>query len=107
MIPLNWLLIISGVLFAISVAGMFINRKNLILLLMCVELLLLIAIIAAISLTMRKRANLKQQDVARQVAVRREDRVRVVHVPPEKPYEAATNDMKAVAPEPSPKGTGS
>ncbi|HEU4589447.1 MAG TPA: NADH-quinone oxidoreductase subunit NuoK [Steroidobacteraceae bacterium] len=41
MIPLNWLLIISGVLFSISVAGMFINRKNLILLLMCVELLLL------------------------------------------------------------------
>ena len=41
MIQLNWLLIISGVLFAISVAGMFINRKNLILLLMCVELLLL------------------------------------------------------------------
>jgi NADH-quinone oxidoreductase subunit K len=41
MIPLNWLLIISGVLFAISVAGMFVNRKNLILLLMCVELLLL------------------------------------------------------------------
>ena len=41
MIPLNWLLIISGVLFAISVAGMFINRKNLILLLMCAELLLL------------------------------------------------------------------
>jgi NADH-quinone oxidoreductase subunit K len=41
MIPLNWLLIVSGVLFAVSVAGMFINRKNLILLLMCVELLLL------------------------------------------------------------------
>jgi NADH-quinone oxidoreductase subunit K len=41
MIQLNWLLTISGVLFAISVAGMFINRKNLILLLMCVELLLL------------------------------------------------------------------
>ena len=43
MIPLNWLLIVSSVLFAISVAGMFINRKNLILLLMCVELLLLAA----------------------------------------------------------------
>ncbi len=41
MIQLNWLLTLSGVLFAISVAGMFINRKNLILLLMCVELLLL------------------------------------------------------------------
>jgi len=40
-IQLNWLLMVSGVLFAISVAGMFINRKNLILLLMCVELLLL------------------------------------------------------------------
>ena len=43
MIHLNWLLVISSVLFAISVAGMFINRKNLILLLMCVELLLLAA----------------------------------------------------------------
>jgi NADH-quinone oxidoreductase subunit J len=47
--------------------------------------LLLIAIIAAIALTMRKRANLKQQDIAKQVAVRREDRVRVVSVPSEKP----------------------
>jgi len=43
MIRLNWLLVLSSVLFAISVAGMFINRKNLILLLMCVELLLLSA----------------------------------------------------------------
>jgi NADH-quinone oxidoreductase subunit K len=40
-IQLNWLLVLSGLLFAISVAGMFINRKNLILLLMCVELMLL------------------------------------------------------------------
>jgi NADH-quinone oxidoreductase subunit J len=51
--------------------------------------LLLIAIIAAISLTMRKRPNLKQQDVARQVAVRREDRVRVVQVAAEKPASSA------------------
>jgi NADH-quinone oxidoreductase subunit K len=41
MIQLNWMLMLSGLMFAISVAGMFINRKNLILLLMCVELLLL------------------------------------------------------------------
>ena len=41
MIRLNWLLVLSSVLFAISVAGMFINRKNLIVLLLCVELLLL------------------------------------------------------------------
>lgn len=32
---------LSAVLFAISVAGIFINRKNVIVLLMCVELLLL------------------------------------------------------------------
>jgi len=37
------MLILSGILFALSVAGIFINRKNLILLLMCVELLLLAA----------------------------------------------------------------
>jgi NADH-quinone oxidoreductase subunit J len=47
--------------------------------------LLLIAIVAAISLTMRKRTGLKQQDVTRQVAVRREDRVRIVQVAAERP----------------------
>ena len=51
--------------------------------------LLLIAIVAAISLTMRKRAGLKQQDVAKQVAVRREDRVRIVQVAAERPTPAA------------------
>ncbi len=39
---------------------------------------LLLAIIAAIVLTMRRRPNLKVQDVGKQVAVRREDRVRIV-----------------------------
>lgn len=43
MITLQHLLVLSGLLFAIAVAGIFINRKNLILLLMCVELLLLSA----------------------------------------------------------------
>ena len=43
MIPLAQLLTLSGVLFAIAVAGVFLNRKNVILLLMCVELLLLSA----------------------------------------------------------------
>jgi NADH-quinone oxidoreductase subunit J len=46
--------------------------------------LLLIAIIAAISLTMRKRANLKQQDIAAQVSVRSQDRVRIVKVAAER-----------------------
>jgi NADH-quinone oxidoreductase subunit J len=40
--------------------------------------LLLVAIVAAISLTMRRRPGLRQQNVGAQVAVRREDRVRLV-----------------------------
>jgi len=44
---------------------------------------LLLAIVAAIVLTMRRRPNLKVQDVRKQVAVRREDRVRLVKVEPE------------------------
>jgi NADH-quinone oxidoreductase subunit K len=43
MITLAHLLALSGILFALAVAGVFINRKNVILLLMCVELLLLAA----------------------------------------------------------------
>jgi NADH-quinone oxidoreductase subunit K len=41
MIPLNGVLMIAGILFSLSVAGIFINRKNVILLLMCIELMLL------------------------------------------------------------------
>ena len=41
MIGLFHFLALSGVLFVISAAGMFLNRKNLILLLMCIELMLL------------------------------------------------------------------
>jgi len=41
MITLEHYLILSGLLFSISVAGIFINRKNVILLLMCIELMLL------------------------------------------------------------------
>jgi NADH-quinone oxidoreductase subunit J len=40
--------------------------------------ILLLAIVAAIMLTMRKREGMKQQDVAAQVAVRAEDRIRIV-----------------------------
>jgi NADH-quinone oxidoreductase subunit J len=45
--------------------------------------LLLIAIVAAISLTMRKRPGLKQQNVAAQVAVRAQDRIRIIKMPAE------------------------
>ena len=46
--------------------------------------LLLVAIIVAIALTLRKRKDTKYQVPARQVAVRRGDRVRLVSMPSEK-----------------------
>lgn len=46
--------------------------------------LLLVAIVAAITLTMRKRPGLKLQDVPKQVATRRQDRVKLVRVAAEK-----------------------
>src|SRR5215475_14363536 len=47
-------------------------------------MLLLVAIVAAISLTMRRRTGHKVQDVSAQVAVRAADRVRLVKMAPEK-----------------------
>ena len=41
MITLSNVLMLAAVLFCISVAGIFINRKNVIILLMCIELMLL------------------------------------------------------------------
>jgi len=38
---LSDVLILSAVLFCVSVAGIFLNRKNLIIILMCIELMLL------------------------------------------------------------------
>jgi NADH-quinone oxidoreductase subunit J len=46
--------------------------------------ILLVAIVAAIVLTMRHRAGLKLQNISQQVGVRRADRVRLVKVEPEK-----------------------
>ena len=46
--------------------------------------ILLLAIIAAITLTMRRRPGLKQQNIAKQVAVRAKDRIRVVEMDAEK-----------------------
>ena len=68
--------------------------------------LLLVAIIAAISLTMRRREGLKSRDPAEQVAVDRADRVRIVSmapsprpkepvVEPEADSDAADGDGKA------------
>jgi len=45
--------------------------------------ILLLAIIAAIVLTMRRRPGLKVQDISAQIGTRREDRVRIVSMDPE------------------------
>ena len=41
MITLTQVLTLSGIVFSIAVAGVFLNRKNIIVLLMCIELMLL------------------------------------------------------------------
>ena len=41
MVPLSAYLIVAAVLFALSLAGIILNRKNVIVLLMCIELMLL------------------------------------------------------------------
>jgi NADH-quinone oxidoreductase subunit K len=43
MITLDHMLTLSAILFALSVTGIFLNRRNVLLLIMCIELLLLSA----------------------------------------------------------------
>jgi NADH-quinone oxidoreductase subunit J len=51
--------------------------------------ILLVAIVAAIALTLRRRKNVKGIDPAEQVKVRRQDRVRIVSMPPVRAEEPA------------------
>lgn len=48
------------------------------------SVILLVALIAAVALNLRRRRDSRRQRPAAQVAVRREDRVRLVSMPPEK-----------------------
>lgn len=41
MIPLSYYLIVAAILFSLSLAGIFLNRKNVIVLFMCIELMFL------------------------------------------------------------------
>ena len=59
--------------------------------------LLLVAIVAAISLTMRKRPGHKVQDISAQVAAQAKDRVRIVKMDPVRP-QAANETAPAAAP---------
>lgn len=49
--------------------------------------ILLVAIVAAIAITLRRRKQTKYLDPAQQVSVRRQDRVRIVSMPAERPGE--------------------
>ena len=55
--------------------------------------LLLVAIVAAIALTMRRRRDTKYVDPAAQVVVKRQDRVRLVSLPSEKRDAPSTNKI--------------
>jgi NADH-quinone oxidoreductase subunit J len=46
--------------------------------------ILLVAIVSAIAITLRRRKESKYVDPAKQVAVRRRDRVRIISMPSEK-----------------------
>ena len=48
-------------------------------------MLLLVAIVAAIALTMRKRRGLRVQNISAQVAVRASERIRIVKMDAERP----------------------
>lgn len=52
--------------------------------------ILVVAIVAAIALTMRRRRNTRYQDPARQVKVKREQRIRMIQMPAEKPSSTKT-----------------
>lgn len=54
------------------------------------SVVLLVALIAAVMLTLRRRKDTKQQDPAAQIAVKRNDRVRLVKMAAEKDAPAAT-----------------
>ena len=47
--------------------------------------ILLVAIVAAIALTLRRRTGVKYQTPGEQIAVRRRDRIRMIDMPPEEP----------------------
>lgn len=62
------------------------------------SVILLVAIVAAISLTLRRRKNTKRQDPAQQVRVKRKDRVRLVSMPSENSDDVAPDTTNKEAP---------
>ncbi len=59
--------------------------------------ILLVAIVAAIALTLRRRKNTRYQDPSLQASVRREDRVQLVSMPPVRPKAEQAGEANAAA----------
>ena len=76
MIGIQHFLTVSAVLFVMGVLGIFINRKNVIIILMAIELILLVALIGAIVLTHRARSGVRPQNISEQVKRRPQDATR-------------------------------
>lgn len=57
------------------------------------SVVLLVAIVAAVALTMRKRKDTKYINPSVQIAIRREDHVRIVKMDAEKPVASAVSDV--------------
>jgi len=69
-------------------------------------LVLLVAIVAAIALTVREPKDAKRQDVSKQINVRRQDRVRLVKMEPVKEVPEAAQATEADAAAATPPATG-
>ncbi|MCC7080959.1 MAG: NADH-quinone oxidoreductase subunit J [Burkholderiales bacterium] len=68
--------------------------------------ILLVAIIAAVALTLRRRKNTRYQDPTLQVSVRREDRVRLVSMPPVRRETEGANTAPGVSAAADPQARG-
>ena len=76
-IGLGHYLAVGAILFTLGILGIFLNRKNIIVILMSIELILLVAMIGAIVLTLRERVGVKRQDISKQVRRTQETAVEV------------------------------
>ena len=74
-------LTVASIVFTLGVFGIFLNRKNVIIILMSIELILLIAMIGAIVLTLRSREGVRRQNISNQVSRRRDEVVAIRKVP--------------------------
>ena len=77
MIGLSHYLTVAAILFTIGVLGIFLNRRNVILMLMAIELILLVAMIGAIVLTHRSRGDVRGQKVSKQVDRRPDEAIKL------------------------------